>query len=41
MEERTLKATPKETKQHTCGAKPQGLPNLIRKKNVKKQLKQT
>jgi ribosomal protein L34E len=41
MEARTLKRTPKETKHHSCGAKLQGLPNLIRKKNVKRQLKQT
>ncbi len=43
MEAKTLKATLKETKQHTCGVEPQGLPNLIKKKNDKKperQLKQ-
>jgi hypothetical protein len=42
MEVRTLKATPKETRQHTCNVKPQGLPNLTGKKNdgkLKKQLK--
>jgi hypothetical protein len=43
MEAKTLKATSKKTKQHTCGAELQGLPNLIRKKNdekSKRQLKQ-
>jgi hypothetical protein len=35
MEAKTLKATLKETKQHTCGIEPQGLANLIRKKNDK------
>jgi hypothetical protein len=43
MEVRTLKATPKKTKQHICRVEPQGLPNLTRKKNdgkPKKQLKQ-
>jgi hypothetical protein len=43
MEAKTLKATLKETKQHTCGTEPHGLPNLIRKKNDEipnKQLKQ-
>ncbi len=32
MEEKTLK----ETKQHTCKVKPQGLPNLTRKGNDEK-----
>jgi hypothetical protein len=36
MEVKTLKTTPKETKQHIYGAKPQGLPNLIRKRNDEK-----
>jgi hypothetical protein len=43
MEVKTLKATLKETKKRTCKTKPQGLPNLIRKKNdwkLKRQLKQ-
>jgi hypothetical protein len=33
IEVKTLKATLKKSKQHTCEAKLQGLPNLIRKKN--------
>jgi hypothetical protein len=40
---RTLKATLKEAKQHTYRVKPQGLPNLTKKKNdekLKRQLKQ-
>ncbi len=40
MEARTLKATLKETKQHTCGVESQGLPNLIRKKNEEKPERQ-
>jgi len=43
MEAKTLKATPKETKQHTYGAELQGLQNLTRKTNDEKpktQLKQ-
>jgi hypothetical protein len=43
MEAKTLKATLKETKQHTCKTKLQSLPNLTRRKNEKKskiQLKQ-
>jgi hypothetical protein len=31
-----LNVTPKETKQHTCGVEPQGLPNLTKKKNDEK-----
>jgi hypothetical protein len=44
MEMKTLKATPKETKQHTYGSELQGLRNLTGKKNdekLKTQLKQT
>jgi hypothetical protein len=36
MEAKTSKKTLKDTKQHTCEAKLQGLPNLTRKKNEKK-----
>jgi hypothetical protein len=36
METKTLKATPKETKHHTCRVELQGLPNLTWKKNDKK-----
>jgi hypothetical protein len=36
MEEKSLKATLKDTRQHTCEVKLQGLPNLMRKKNEKK-----
>jgi hypothetical protein len=42
MEVKTLKVTLKQTQQHICGAKPQGLPNLIGKKidgKPKRQLK--
>jgi hypothetical protein len=38
MEEKTLKATLKETKQHTCKTKPQGLPNLTKKGNDEKPI---
>jgi hypothetical protein len=40
MEERTLKVTLKDTKQHICGVEPQGLPNLTRKENDEKPKKQ-
>jgi hypothetical protein len=40
MEAKTLKATLKETKQHTCEIKLQSLPNLTRKKKAKIQLKE-
>jgi hypothetical protein len=33
MEVNTMKATPKETKQHICRVEPRGLPNVTRKKN--------
>jgi hypothetical protein len=36
MEARTLKATLKQIKQHTCKVELQGLPNLIGKKNDEK-----
>ncbi len=36
MEMKTPKVTLKETKQHTCGAKSQGLPNLTKKRNDEK-----
>jgi hypothetical protein len=36
MEAKTLKTTPKETKQHIYKAKPQGLPNIIKKRNDEK-----
>jgi hypothetical protein len=42
MEVKTFMASPKETKQHTQGIEPQGLPNLTKKKNdekTKRQLK--
>ncbi len=32
MEMKTLKPTPRETKQHTCEAKSQSLPNLTKKR---------
>jgi hypothetical protein len=35
MEVKTLKATLKETKEHTCKVKPQGLQNLTWKKVMK------
>jgi hypothetical protein len=40
MELKTLKATLKETIQHTCKVELQGLPNLIRKINDEKLEKQ-
>jgi hypothetical protein len=36
MEAKTLKATSRETIQHTCGVELQSLPNLIKKKNDEK-----
>jgi hypothetical protein len=40
MKIKNLKATLKEIKQHTCETEPQGLPNLIKKKNNEKLEKQ-
>jgi hypothetical protein len=36
MEVKTMKATLKETKQHTCGVESYGIPNLIKKINDEK-----
>jgi hypothetical protein len=33
---KTLKAIPKETKQHTCETKSQDLPNITKKRNDEK-----
>jgi hypothetical protein len=42
MEVKIFLASPKETKQHTQGTEPQGLPNLTKKnyEKIERQLKQ-